>query len=371
MASSSCGPSPRRRSRISGLRGAGIDLFPFYSLIPWVGVMAAGYALGPVMRWPAERRQRWLAAAGLAMIVGFVLLRASNLYGDPAPWAVQDGALATLLAFVNCEKYPPSALYLAMTLGPALVVLALFGDRRAGPANVVVTFGRVPFLFYIAHLFVVHAVAVVVASAFFGDAAWLFGVCRSSRSPRAADSVCPACTRSGWRCSPRSIRSAGGSPPSSNVAGTGGSATCKPVIGVTREARSVFPLSSREKTMAIVTRRTFIKAALATSGSLALPAIIAAESERPQLTSGIQIGDVTGDRAIVWSRADRPSRLIVERSSHEDFREAVRVRGPLALDTSDYTARVDLTGLPPAPPSPSPRAISRRPALRRCSHSNG
>ena len=153
---------------------AGIDVFPLYSLIPWVGVMAAGYALGPVMQWPTERRKRWLAAAGLATIAGFVLLRASNLYGDPAPWAVQDGALATVLAFVNCEKYPPSALYLAMTLGPALVLPALFGDRRGGPASVVVTFGRVPLLFYVTHLFVVHAVAVVVAGALIGDTAWLF-----------------------------------------------------------------------------------------------------------------------------------------------------------------------------------------------------
>ena len=152
----------------------GIEAFPLYSLIPWAGVMAAGYALGPVMQWPTAQRRRWLAAAGLATILGFVLLRASNLYGDPAPWAVQDGTLATVLAFVNCEKYPPSALYLAMTLGPALVLLSLFGDRLPRPASIVVTYGRVPLLFYVTHLFVVHAVAVVIADTLFGDAAWLF-----------------------------------------------------------------------------------------------------------------------------------------------------------------------------------------------------
>ena len=95
------------------------------------------------------------------------------------------------------------------------------------------------------------------------------------------------------------------------------------------------------------TRRAFIKTSLASGVSLALPpAIVAAQGSRPELVSGIQIGDVTADRAIIWSRADRPARLVVERSFHEDFRDAVRVRGPLALDTSDYTARVDLTGLP-------------------------
>src|SRR5215831_11524841 len=100
-------------------------------------------------------------------------------------------------------------------------------------------------------------------------------------------------------------------------------------------------------------RRTFIKTSLASGVSLALPAraqapaVITAEGARPQAVSGMQIGDVTGDRAIIWSRSDRPSRLYVERAYKEDFSDAVRVRGPLALDTSDYTARVDLTGLLP------------------------
>ena len=99
-------------------------------------------------------------------------------------------------------------------------------------------------------------------------------------------------------------------------------------------------------------RRRFLQTSLASGASLALPAfgqapaVIASDRARPQATSGLQIGDVTGDRAIIWSRADRPSRLMVERSFHEDFRDAVRVRGPLALETSDFTARVDLTGLP-------------------------
>lgn len=99
----------------------------------------------------------------------------------------------------------------------------------------------------------------------------------------------------------------------------------------------------------MITRRRFLQTSLA---SLALPAyaqgpaVVTSDRGRPQATSGLQVGDVTGDRAIIWSRADRPSRLIVERSFHEDFRDAVRVRGPLALETSDFTARVDLTGLP-------------------------
>jgi alkaline phosphatase D len=99
-------------------------------------------------------------------------------------------------------------------------------------------------------------------------------------------------------------------------------------------------------------RRTFLKTTIAAGTALALPAygqapaVITSERMRPQMPSGIQIGDVTGDRAIVWSRSDRPARLVVERSFHPDFRDSVLVRGPLALDTSDFTARVDLAGLP-------------------------
>jgi len=102
----------------------------------------------------------------------------------------------------------------------------------------------------------------------------------------------------------------------------------------------------------IGSRRRFLTTTLASGAALALPAygqapaVITSERARPQVTSGIQIGDVSGDRALVWSRADRPARLIVERAFREDFSDAVQVRGPLALEESDYTARLDLTGLP-------------------------
>src|SRR5262245_5648718 len=100
-------------------------------------------------------------------------------------------------------------------------------------------------------------------------------------------------------------------------------------------------------------RRAFLTTTLASGASLALPAfaqapaVVTSERMRPQATSGLQIGDVTGGRALVWSRADRPSRMLVERVFREDFADAVRLRGPLALETSDYTTRLDLTGLPP------------------------
>jgi alkaline phosphatase D len=102
-----------------------------------------------------------------------------------------------------------------------------------------------------------------------------------------------------------------------------------------------------------LSRRTFLKTGLATGASLALPAFgqapaaVTSEASRPKTPSGLQIGDVFADRALIWSRSDRPARMWVEHSLSSDFRQSVRLRGPLALETSDYSARVDLAGPPP------------------------
>ena len=138
----------------------GIRLYVLYPLIPWIGVMAAGYALGPVMALEEERRTRALLGLGAAITFGFVLLRATNLYGDPAPWTVQDTSLASLLSFLDCEKYPPSLLFLMMTLGPALMMLGAFEHARGALARALAVFGQVPFFFYVIHLYLIHALAV-------------------------------------------------------------------------------------------------------------------------------------------------------------------------------------------------------------------
>jgi uncharacterized membrane protein len=156
--------------------GPGVSLFALYPLIPWIGVMAAGYCLGPVFAIddPAARRRR-LLGLGIAVIAGFVLLRASNLYGDPAPWALDQGWSATVLSFLNCEKYPPSLLYLMMTLGPALILLVAF-ERAAGPvARWLIVFGSVPLFYYVLHLFLIHGLAVAFAQFTTGQSAWLLG----------------------------------------------------------------------------------------------------------------------------------------------------------------------------------------------------
>jgi uncharacterized membrane protein len=154
--------------------GSGAGLFVLYPLVPWIGVMAVGYALGPVFLLERDARRRWLGGLGLATVTGFVLLRASNLYGDPAPWVSYDSLLATVLSFINCEKYPPSLLYVAMTLGPALLLLAAFDGVRGRVADVITTYGRVPFFYYIAHIFLLHALAVLFSWLIIGEMAWLF-----------------------------------------------------------------------------------------------------------------------------------------------------------------------------------------------------
>jgi len=151
------------------------SLYALYPLIPWVGVMAAGYTLGAEFSLDANVRRRRFLALGALLTAGFVALRLSNLYGDPAPWMVYGTMSATVLSALNVEKYPPSLLYLMMTLGPGLMLLGLFEHARGRLASWITTFGRVPMLYYVAHIFLIHALAVVYALMVFGDASFLFG----------------------------------------------------------------------------------------------------------------------------------------------------------------------------------------------------
>jgi len=149
-----------------------------YPLVPWIGVMAAGYAFGRVMQLAPGARQRICAAVGIAMVVGFVSLRLWNGYGDPSPWS-REGSFSTF-SFLNTTKYPPSLDYLLMTLGPALVVLGVL-DRlprttaERYPGRVFLTFGRVPLFFYVLHLYLLQLGAIVYMYARYGERAFTFG----------------------------------------------------------------------------------------------------------------------------------------------------------------------------------------------------
>lgn len=146
------------------LFGGASKLFVAYPLVPWIGVMAAGYALGAVYAWESQRRRKWLYILGGAGVFLFVVLRAINIYGDPAPWSVQPSPVFTFLSFLNTTKYPASLLFLLMTLGPALLILAATDrvNSESFFARVLIVYGRVPLFYFILQMFVAHALGVLL-----------------------------------------------------------------------------------------------------------------------------------------------------------------------------------------------------------------
>ena len=149
-------------------------VFAAYPLIPWIGVTAVGYGLGQIFDWSPDRRQRFLLRLGLSLVAAFIILRVVNRYGDPGRWEPQRTGLHTLLSFINATKYPPSLLFLLMTLGPAMLILRRF-DRGASrywsPALIV---GRVPLFYYIVHILVIHTLALIACMARYRQVHWMF-----------------------------------------------------------------------------------------------------------------------------------------------------------------------------------------------------
>ncbi len=145
-----------------------------YPLIPWVGVMMAGYGAGEALLLRSDLRRRALLNVGGAAVVLFLLLRVLNIYGDPALWSNQSSQLFTVLSFVRCSKYPPSLLYLLMTLGPALILLGALERRSNWLTERFEVFGRVPLFYYLLHLPLLHGIAVLFSVAKYGDASWLY-----------------------------------------------------------------------------------------------------------------------------------------------------------------------------------------------------
>ena len=184
----------------------GSSTFVAYPLIPWVGVMAAGYALGVLYRWEPAQRRKLLLGLGLAATVLFVGLRFTNLYGDTQEWRTRDQFIArmeerraqaapddppipavafdpklsepsfTILSFLNTQKYPPSLLFLLMTLGPALILLGLTDriDGRALWQRIAIVFGRVPLFFYLLQFPLAHAMGIVLSLIAGKDIAYFF-----------------------------------------------------------------------------------------------------------------------------------------------------------------------------------------------------
>src|SRR5262249_1982108 len=144
-----------------------------YSIIPWIGVMAAGYWFGCLLKGEPRRRDRVCYLVGAAAVVLFLILRTWNLYGDPNHWG--PGRLPPVLSFLSTTKYPASLQFLLMTLGPALVLVPLLERVRALAARVLTVFGRTPFFYYVLHIPLIHAAAIVVSVIRTGHVEpWLF-----------------------------------------------------------------------------------------------------------------------------------------------------------------------------------------------------
>lgn len=169
-----------------------VHYFVLFPIIPWACVMALGYAMGPLFTRAPRERRRLLAITGAAATLLFVALRLTNVYGNPAGsyqrggpghFHAYDSVSRTIIAFLDTEKYPPSLQFLLMTLGPSLIALAALDallEKRMF-ARWMITFGRVPFAFYVAHLYVIHLAAIAVSAITHRDswpleAVWIFWI---------------------------------------------------------------------------------------------------------------------------------------------------------------------------------------------------
>ncbi|GAC1443531.1 MAG: hypothetical protein NVSMB63_12480 [Sediminibacterium sp.] len=140
------------------------SLFVLYPLIPWPGVMLLGYCMGSWFTSNVDpaKRQQYLLLTGAIVTLAFFVLRWMNIYGDASLWSTQKNEVTTILSFFNTTNYPPSLLYLCMTLGPALLLLVSLEKTRAGWTNFVVVYGRVPMFYYLLHFFTIHFLCMIV-----------------------------------------------------------------------------------------------------------------------------------------------------------------------------------------------------------------
>jgi uncharacterized membrane protein len=145
------------------LGGSGPPLLVLFVIIPWIGVMMAGYAFGRIMELPADRRRSISIRLGVALTALFIGLRFGGVYGDPRPWSDAAKRMPSFLAFLATNKYPASLEFLLMTLGPMFIVLGLAERWRGKLAGVLSVFGRVPFFYYLLHIPTIHLAACIVS----------------------------------------------------------------------------------------------------------------------------------------------------------------------------------------------------------------
>lgn len=136
-----------------------------YAFLPWTGVMLLGYCFGKLYQSGVDPvwRRKMLLRIGTGLVLIFIIVRFTNLYGDPVPWTTQPrGAVYTFFSFLNLNKYPPSLLFLCMTIGPGIFFLALIEKVQNGFTKIMNVYGRVPMFYYILHFYIIHTIVVIV-----------------------------------------------------------------------------------------------------------------------------------------------------------------------------------------------------------------
>jgi uncharacterized membrane protein len=136
----------------------------YYPLVPWVGIMALGYCFGDLYKstFEAKQRKNWLLGLGIGSVVLFLILRGINVYGDPIPWSVKKNGTFTIMSFFNVFKYPPSLLFLLITMGPGFLFLYATETIQNKITDFLLVYGRVPFFYYVLHLFIIHLSALII-----------------------------------------------------------------------------------------------------------------------------------------------------------------------------------------------------------------
>ncbi|HEY8782693.1 MAG TPA: heparan-alpha-glucosaminide N-acetyltransferase domain-containing protein [Mucilaginibacter sp.] len=139
-------------------------IFDLYALVPWTGVMLLGYVFGSIYTKAFDplRRRKILLYTGISVLALFLVLRYFNIYGDPAPWAVQRNGTYTFMSFLNVSKYPPSLMYSCLTIGIGLIVLALVENIKTRLTDLFIIYGNVPFFYYVIHFYVLRAINIIV-----------------------------------------------------------------------------------------------------------------------------------------------------------------------------------------------------------------
>ncbi len=148
-----------------------------YPVLPWIGVMALGYCFGTLFTaaYSEQQRKKMLLLIGGSAVALFIIIRFINVYGDPVPWSTQSSPFYTFLSFIKANKYPPSLLYILMTLGPAILFLAFTENLNNKLSKIVSVYGRVPMFYYLTHILLVHLFTLLAAELFtdFSWKAWI------------------------------------------------------------------------------------------------------------------------------------------------------------------------------------------------------